>query len=570
MSDNNTTPVPATDFIRNIIREDLTSGKHQQIVTRFPPEPNGHLHIGHAKSIHLNFGVANEFAGKCFMRFDDTNPVKEDEQYVEGILKDVRWLGYDWGENLTYASDYFEQLYEFAEELIQKGNAYVESLNAKEIRDLRGTLTEPGKDSPYRERSVEENLALFRKMREGEYEDGSLVLRAKIDMSSPNINLRDPVLYRIRKVSHQRTGDKWCIYPLYDFTHGLSDALEGVTHSLCTLEFEDHRPLYNWILAEVSAPCLPRQIEFSRLNLRYSVLSKRRLIQLVEEGHVEGWDDPRMLTLSGLRRRGYPASAVRLFCERIGISKSDNNIEMNVLEDCAREELDKTAPRAMAVLKPLKVVITNYPENQTEEFEPARHPKNPEMGSRKVPFSREIYIDQDDFREDPPPKYFRLSPGKEVRLRYAYVIRCDEVIYENSKVVELRCTYDQATRSGAKAEGRKVKGIIHWVSAQHAVTTEIRLYDRLFAAPHPGRNDPEGNFLNDLNPESVEVINDCKAEPELSATVPEDVFQFERVGYFCVDATNSRPDALVFNRTVTLRDTWAKLEQEQSGQNLRT
>ena len=567
MSDNNTTPVPVTDFIRNIIREDLASGKHQQIVTRFPPEPNGHLHIGHAKSIHLNFGVANEFAGKCFMRFDDTNPVKEDEQYVEGILKDVRWLGYDWGENLTYASDYFEQLYEFAEELIQKGNAYVESLNAKEIRDLRGTLTEPGKDSPYRERSVEENLALFRKMREGEYEDGSLVLRAKIDMSSPNINLRDPVLYRIRKVSHQRTGDKWCIYPLYDFTHGLSDALEGVTHSLCTLEFEDHRPLYNWILAEVSAPCLPRQIEFSRLNLRYSVLSKRRLIQLVEEGHVEGWDDPRMLTLSGLRRRGYPASAVRLFCERIGISKSDNNIEMNVLEDCAREELDKTAPRAMAVLKPLKVVITNYPENQTEEFEPARHPKNPEMGSRKVPFSREIYIDQDDFREDPPPKYFRLSPGKEVRLRYAYVIRCDEVIYENSKVVELRCTYDQATRSGAKAEGRKVKGIIHWVSAQHAVTTEIRLYDRLFAAPHPGRNDPEGNFLNDLNPESVEVINDCKAEPELSATVPEDVFQFERVGYFCVDATNSRPDALVFNRTVTLRDTWAKLEQEQSGQN---
>ena len=567
MSDNNTAPVPVTDFIRNIIREDLASGKHKQIVTRFPPEPNGHLHIGHAKSIHLNFGVANEFAGKCFMRFDDTNPVKEDEQYVEGILKDVRWLGYDWGENLTYASDYFEQLYEFAEELIQKGNAYVESLNAKEIRDLRGTLTEPGKDSPYRERSVEENLALFRKMREGEYEDGSLVLRAKIDMSSPNINLRDPVLYRIRKVSHQRTGDKWCIYPLYDFTHGLSDALEGVTHSLCTLEFEDHRPLYNWILAEVSAPCLPRQIEFSRLNLRYSVLSKRRLIQLVEEGHVEGWDDPRMLTLSGLRRRGYPASAVRLFCERIGISKSDNNIEMNVLEDCAREELDKTAPRAMAVLKPLKVVITNYPENKTEEFEPARHPKNPEMGSRKVPFSREIYIDQDDFREDPPPKYFRLSPGKEVRLRYAYVIRCDEVIYENSKVVELRCTYDQATRSGAKAEGRKVKGIIHWVSAQHAVTTEIRLYDRLFAAPHPGRNDPEGNFLNDLNPESVEVINDCKAEPELSTAVPEDVFQFERVGYFCVDANNSRPDALVFNRTVTLRDTWAKLEQEQSGQN---
>ncbi len=567
MSNNNSTPVPATDFIRNIIREDLASAKHQQIVTRFPPEPNGHLHIGHAKSIHLNFGVANEFDGKCFMRFDDTNPVKEDEQYVEGILKDVRWLGYDWGESLTHASDYFEQLYEFAEELIQKGKAYVESLNVEEIKEFRGTLTEPGKDSPYRERSVEENMLLFRKMREGEYEDGSIVLRAKIDMSSPNINLRDPVLYRIRKVSHQRTADKWCIYPLYDFTHGLSDALEGVTHSLCTLEFEDHRPLYNWILAEVSAPCLPRQIEFSRLNLRYSVLSKRRLIQLVEEGHVEGWDDPRMLTLSGLRRRGYPASAVRLFCQRIGISKSANNIEMNVLEDCAREELDKTVPRAMAVLKPLKVVITNYPENQTEEFEPARHPKNPEMGTRKVPFSREIYIDQDDFREDPPPKYFRLSPGKEVRLRYAYVIRCDEVIYENGEVVELRCTYDQATRSGAKAEGRKVKGIIHWVSVQHSVTAEIHLYDRLFAAPYPGRDDPAGNFINDLNPESVEIIADCKAEPELSTANPEDVFQFERVGYFCVDAKKSRPDALVFNRTVTLRDTWAKLEQEHSGQN---
>jgi glutaminyl-tRNA synthetase len=567
MSNNNSTPVPATDFIRNIIREDLASAKHQQIVTRFPPEPNGHLHIGHAKSIHLNFGVANEFDGKCFMRFDDTNPVKEDEQYVEGILKDVRWLGYDWGESLTHASDYFEQLYEFAEELIQKGKAYVESLNVEEIKEFRGTLTEPGKDSPYRERSVEENMLLFRKMREGEYEDGSIVLRAKIDMSSPNINLRDPVLYRIRKVSHQRTADKWCIYPLYDFTHGLSDALEGVTHSLCTLEFEDHRPLYNWILAEVSAPCLPRQIEFSRLNLRYSVLSKRRLIQLVEEGHVEGWDDPRMLTLSGLRRRGYPASAVRLFCQRIGISKSANNIEMNVLEDCAREELDKTVPRAMAVLKPLKVVITNYPENQTEEFEPARHPKNPEMGTRKVPFSREIYIDQDDFREDPPPKYFRLSPGKEVRLRYAYVIRCDEVIYENGEVVELRCTYDQATRSGAKAEGRKVKGIIHWVSVQHSVTAQIHLYDRLFAAPYPGRDDPAGNFINDLNPESVEIIADCKAEPELSTANPEDVFQFERVGYFCVDAKKSRPDALVFNRTVTLRDTWAKLEQEHSGQN---
>ena len=567
MSDNNSKAVQANDFIRKIIREDLASGKHQQIVTRFPPEPNGHLHIGHAKSIHLNFGIAKEFEGKCFMRFDDTNPIKEDEEYVEGILKDVRWLGYDWSKSLTHASDYFEQLYEFAEVLIQKDKAYVESLSGEEIREYRGTLTSSGKDSPYRERSVEENLSLFRKMRKGEYDDATLVLRAKIDMSSPNINLRDPVLYRIRKVPHQRTANKWCIYPLYDFTHGLSDALEGVTHSLCTLEFEDHRPLYNWILDEVSAPCFPRQIEFSRLNLSYSVLSKRRLIQLVEERHVEGWDDPRMLTISGLRRRGYPASAVHLFCDRIGISKSENNIEMNVLEDCAREELDKTAPRAMAVLKPLKVVITNYPENQTEEFEPARHPKIPEMGSRKVPFSREIYIDHDDFKEDPPPKYFRLSPGKEVRLRYAYVIRCDEVIYENGNVTELRCTYDPKTRSGAKAEGRKVKGIIHWVSAQHSLNAEIRLYDRLFEAPQPGRNDPEGNYLNDLNRESIKVINDCKTETELSNANLADVFQFERVGYFCVDAKESRQDMLVFNRTVTLRDTWAKLEQEYSIQD---
>jgi glutaminyl-tRNA synthetase len=568
MSDKNSTPSPATDFIRNIISADLDSGKHQHIVTRFPPEPNGQLHIGHAKSICLNFGVANDFDGKCFMRFDDTNPVKEDDEYVEGILRDVRWLGFDWDEGLTHASDYFEQLYLFAEELIQKGKAYVESQNADEIRELRGTLTEPGKNSPFRERSVGDNLTLFRKMRGGEFEDGTHVLRAKIDMASPNINLRDPVLYRIRKISHQRTADQWCIYPLYDFTHGLSDALEGVTHSLCTLEFEDHRPLYEWILAEVSAPCLPRQIEFSRLNLRYTVLSKRRLIQLVEEGHVNGWDDPRMLTLSGLRRRGYPPSAIRLFCKRIGISKSENNIEMSVLEDCAREELDKTAPRAMAVLNPLKVVITNYPEDKTEEFEPARHPKNPDMGTRKVPFSREIYIDQDDFREDPPPKYFRLAPGKEVRLRFAYVIRCEEVIYDSSgKVIELHCTYDQATRSGAKAEGRKVKGVIHWVSIQHSVPVEVRLYDRLFVNRSPGSNDPSGNFLNDLNPDSIETVTSCRVEPGLLKAEPEDIYQFERVGYFCVDSKESRPEALVFNRTVTLRDTWAKLEQENSGQN---
>jgi glutaminyl-tRNA synthetase len=477
-------------------------------------------------------------------------------------------LGFDWGESLTHASDYFEQLYLFAEELIQKGKAYVESQNADEIRELRGTLTEPGKNSPFRERSVVDNLTLFRKMRGGEFEDGTHVLRAKIDMASPNINLRDPVLYRIRKISHQRTADQWCIYPLYDFTHGLSDALEGVTHSLCTLEFEDHRPLYEWILAEVSAPCLPRQIEFSRLNLRYTVLSKRRLIQLVEERHVDGWDDPRMLTLSGLRRRGYPPSAIRLFCKRIGISKSENNIEMSVLEDSAREELDKTAPRAMAVLSPLKVVITNYPEDKTEEFEPSRHPKNPDMGTRKVPFSREIYIDHDDFRIDPPAKYFRLAPGKEVRLRFAYVIRCEEVIYDSDgKVRELHCTYDQATRSGTKAEGRKVKGIIHWVSIQHSVPVEVRLYDRLFVNPSPGSDDPGGNFLNDLNPDSIETVTSCRVEPGLLKAKPADVYQFERVGYFCVDSKESRPEALVFNRTVTLRDTWAKLEQENSGQN---
>jgi len=568
MSDKNSTPAPATDFIRNIISGDLDSGKHQHIVTRFPPEPNGHLHIGHAKSICLNFGIVNEFDGKCYMRFDDTNPVKEDDEYVEGILRDVRWLGFDWGERLTHASDYFEQLYLFAEELIQKGKAYVESQNADEIRELRGTLTEPGKNSPFRERSAENNLTLFRKMRGGEFEDGTYVLRAKIDMASPNINLRDPVLYRIRKISHQRTADQWCIYPLYDFTHGLSDALEGVTHSLCTLEFEDHRPLYEWILAEVSAPCLPRQIEFSRLNLRYTVLSKRRLIQLVEEGHVNGWDDPRMLTLSGLRRRGYPPSAIRLFCDRIGISKSENNIEMSVLEDSAREELDKTAPRAMAVLRPLKVVITNYQEDKTEKFEPSRHPKNPELGTSKVPFTREIYIDHDDFRIDPPSKYFRLAPGKEVRLRFAYVIRCEEVIYDSDgKVRELHCTYDQATRSGAKAEGRKVKGIIHWVSIQHSVPVEVRLYDRLFVNPSPGSNDPGGNFLNDLNPDSIETVTSCRVEPGLLKATPADVYQFERVGYFCVDSKESRPGALVFNRTVTLRDTWAKLEQEHTRQN---
>ena len=565
MRESKSPELPATDFIRNIIRNDLASGQHKRIVTRFPPEPNGHLHIGHAKSIQLNFGSADEFKGDCFMRFDDTNPLKEEEEYVDGILKDLSWMGYEWEERLTYASDYFEQLYEFAEELIKKSKAYVESQSADEIRSKRGTLTEPGINSPFRDRSVEENLTLFRQMRAGEFDDGTHVLRAKIDMASPNINMRDPVLYRIRKVPHQRTANQWCIYPLYDFTHGLSDAMEGVTHSLCTLEFEDHRPLYDWILSEVSAPSIPRQIEFSRLNLRYTVLSKRKLIQLVEEGHVSGWDDPRMMTLSGLRRRGYTASVIRLFCERIGISKSENNIDMSILEDCAREVLDKTAPRMMCVLKPIKVVITNYPDDKAENFQPARHPKNPEMGNRKVPFSREIYIDHDDFREDPPPNYFRLAPGKEVRLRYAYVIRCDEVIYdERGGVSELHCTYDQATRSGAKPEGRKVKGIIHWVSAKDSVQVEVRLYDRLFAKPIPGSDDPEGNFLNDINRDSIEILSKCQIESETITSTNQEVFQFERLGYFHPDPVDSNAEAMVFNRTVTLRDSWAILEQEQN------
>ncbi|MBG56224.1 MAG: glutamine--tRNA ligase [Deltaproteobacteria bacterium] len=564
MNKSNSPDLPAIDFIRSIIREDLESGKHQSLVTRFPPEPNGHLHIGHAKSIQLNFGTAEEFKGICFMRFDDTNPLKEEEEYVEGILEDVKWMGYEWKERLTYASDYFEKLYEFAEELIKKGKAYVESQSAEEIRRTRGTLTEPGINSPYRDRGFEESLTLFRQMRAGKFDDGAHVLRAKIDMTSPNINMRDPVLYRIRKVIHQRTGKKWCIYPLYDFTHGLSDAIEGVTHSLCTLEFEDHRPLYEWILAEVTAPCIPRQIEFSRLNLLHTVLSKRKLIKLVEDGYVSGWDDPRMLTLSGLRRRGYPPSAIRLFCERIGISKSENNIEMSVLENCAREILDKTSPRLMCVLKPLKVVITNYPEDKTENFHPAKHPKKPEMGTRKVPFSREIYIEYEDFREDPPPNYFRFAPGKEVRLRYAYVIRCDKVIYDSTgRVSELHCTYDPKTRSGAKTEGRKVKGIIHWVSAKNFIQVEVRLYDRLFAKPIPGSDDPEGNFLNDINHNSIDILSECKLEPEIMTSANKEVFQFERIGYFFKDPKDSLEDTMVFNRTVTLRDAWEKLEQEQ-------
>ena len=550
-------PAPSTHFIRNIILDDLKAGRAETVVTRFPPEPNGYLHIGHAKSICLNFGIVQEFGGKCFMRFDDTNPLKEDEEYEQSILEDVRWMGFDWEERLTHASDYFEPLYGYAEDLIKQGKAYVDSLSAEEIRGQRGTLTEPGEDSRYRNRSVEENLDLFRRMRTGEFAEGEQVLRAKIDMASPNLNLRDPVLYRIRKVSHQRTGDAWCLYPLYDFTHGLSDALEGVTHSLCTLEFEDHRPLYDWILDQLETPCRPRQYEFSRLNLQHTVLSKRKLIQLVEEKRVEGWDDPRMPTLSGLRRRGYPPEAIRLFCERIGISKAANNIDMSVLEDCVREDLDAKAPRAMVVLRPLKLTITNWPENHTEELDAPVHPKRPELGRRTVPLSQTVYIEQEDFSEEPPQGFQRLVPGGEVRLRNAYVVRCDEVVNDDSgAVVELRCTYDPATAKGKKPEGRKVKGIIHWVAAQHAVPVEVRLYDRLFTTPNPGADQPEGDFLQDLNPDSREILPQAWAELGLAGTEAGQRFQLERLGYFMTDPVDSRPEQLVFNRIVTLRDSW--------------
>ncbi|MFZ8895977.1 MAG: glutamine--tRNA ligase/YqeY domain fusion protein [bacterium] len=550
-------PVRSTHFIRNIIQEDLQSGKHPEIVTRFPPEPNGYLHIGHAKSIFLNFGLVQEFPGHCFMRFDDTNPINEDEEYVQAILEDVRWLGFDWQDRLTHASDYFQKLYDFAEDLIQQGKAYVDSQSQEIIREQRGTLTEPGTASPFRERSVAENLELFRRMKSGEFVDGAHVLRAKIDMASPNINLRDPVIYRIRKVTHQRTGNEWCLYPMYDYTHCLSDALEGITHSLCTLEFEDHRPLYDWVLDQLDVPCHPRQIEFSRLNLQYTVLSKRRLIQLVEEGHVSGWDDPRMPTISGLRRRGYTPESLQLFAERIGISKADNNIYMSVLEDCIREDLDAKAPRAMAVLRPLKVVLLNWPEDQEEELDAPVHQQFPDRGRRPIPMSREILIEEDDFDEDPPEGFHRLVPGGEVRLRNAYVIRCEEVIKDASgKVIELRCIYDPNTGRGRKPEGRKVKGIIHWVSAAHAVPAEVRLYDRLFSQPTPGSDHPDKNFLLDLNPNSMEILSQAWLEPNLINAEVGTAYQFERLGYFCLDSRDSKTDSMVFNRIVTLRDSW--------------
>jgi glutaminyl-tRNA synthetase len=557
-----TSPDKPLDFIRQIVDQDQKSGKHPTPVTRFPPEPNGFLHIGHAKSICLNFGISNEFGGRCHLRFDDTNPSKEEIEYVESIKQDVKWLGFDWQDNLFFASDYFDKLYEFAEQLIKRGKAYVCDLSAEEIRRYRGTLTEPGTDSPYRNRSEEENLELFRKMKDGVFADGSRVLRAKIDMSSTAIVMRDPVLYRILKTSHHRTGDKWCIYPMYDFTHCLSDMLEQISHSLCTLEFQDNRLLYDWVLDSLETPCHPRQIEFARLNLTYTVMSKRKLLQLVEENHVESWDDPRMLTISGLRRRGYTPSSIRNFCSLIGIGKKQSWIDMGVLENAVRDDLNETAPRVMGVIEPLKVVIDNYPEDQTEEISAQNHPQKPELGSRSLPFSRELYIEKNDFMEDPPRKFFRLGPGREVRLRYGYYITC--VSYEkdaDGKVTLLHCTYDPETRGGSSPDGRKVKGTIHWVSAKHAVDGDIHLYDRLFNVEHPDA-DKEVDFKSHLNPHSRDIVTGCKLEPSLGSIEAGVQVQFERQGYFCLDSILSGPGKPVFNRVVTLRDSWARMKKQ--------
>ncbi len=559
-------PAASTDFIRSIVAEDRQSGRHGgRVATRFPPEPNGYLHIGHAKSICLNFGIATENSGTCFLRLDDTNPTKEEVEYVDAIKDDVEWLGFKWNA-LYFASDYFERLYECAVELIRRGHAYVDSLNADEIRRYRGTLTEPGKNSPYRDRSVEENLDLFAKMRAGAFEDGAHVLRAKIDMASPNFNMRDPALYRIRHASHHRTGDAWCIYPMYDFAHPLSDAIERITHSLCTLEFEDHRPLYDWlvgILSDSVGGAKPRQIEFARLNLNYTVMSKRKLLQLVQQGLVSGWDDPRMPTISGLRRRGYTPESIRDFCQRIGIAKKENVIDVAQLEFCIREDLNLHAQRVMVVLRPLKVVLTNYPEGQVEEVDVINNPEDASAGTRKVPFSRVLYIEQDDFRENPPKKFFRLSPGKEVRLRCAYFITCQEVVKDaNGEIVELRCTYDPATRGGDSPDGRKVKATMHWVSAAHATPAEVRLYDRLFSVEDPEADEDGKTFVDHLNPASLEVLQGCQVEPSIVSASAGARFQFERLGYFNVDA-DSRAGALVFNRIVSLRDTWARIQKAE-------
>jgi glutaminyl-tRNA synthetase len=555
-------PPAPVDFIRAIVNEDMATGKHHgRVATRFPPEPNGHLHIGHAKSICLNFGVAEENGGSCNLRFDDTNPTTEDIEYVTGIKEDVRWLGFTWSAEL-YASDYFERLYEFAVDLIKQGRAYVDSLNADEIREHRGTPTEPGRNSPYRDRPVAENLDLFARMRAGEFPDGAHVLRAKIDMASPNFNMRDPTLYRIRHASHHRTGDAWCIYPMYDFAHPLSDALERITHSLCTLEFEDHRPLYDWLVNHLIEGDKPQQIEFARLNLNYTVMSKRKLLQLVQQGVVSGWDDPRMPTISGLRRRGYTPEAIRDFCARIGVAKKENVIDVAQLEHSVREDLNRWAQRVMGVLRPLKVVLTNYPEDRVEEVDVINNPEDPSAGTRKVPFSRVLWIERDDFLEQPPKKFFRLSAGREVRLRCAYFIVCNEVIKDGrGEIVELRCTYDPATRGGDAPDGRRVKATLHWVSAAHALPAEVRLYDRLFSVEDPEAAPDGKTFLDNLNPKSLEIVRDARLEPSLAVAVPGQRVQFERLGYFCVDS-DSRPGALVFNRTVSLRDTWARIAQK--------
>ncbi|MGI9228796.1 MAG: glutamine--tRNA ligase/YqeY domain fusion protein [Gammaproteobacteria bacterium] len=548
-----------SNFIRKIIEDDIAAGKNDgKVQTRFPPEPNGYLHIGHAKSICLNFGLAQEYRGQCHLRFDDTNPEKESDEYVQAIQEDIRWLGFDWGKNLFFASDYFARLYDYAVDLIKQQKAYVDSMNADQIREYRGTLTEPGKDSPHRDRSVEENLDLFARMRAGEFADGEHVLRARIDMAAPNINMRDPVLYRIRHVSHHRTGDEWCIYPMYDFTHCLSDALEEITHSLCSLEFEDHRPLYDWCIDNLTTPATPRQYEFARLNLDYTVLSKRKLIQLVQDKDVGGWDDPRMPTVTGLRRRGFTPESVRDFCERIGVARSDARIDMAVLEHSLRDDLGERAPRALAVLRPLKVVVENYPDDKEEWFDAPNHPQKPEMGTRRVPFSKVLYIEQDDFMEDAPKKFFRLTPGREVRFKYAYLLTCTEVIKDKKSgaVTELRCTYDPASGGGDAPDGRKVKGTIHWVSARHAVRAEVRLYDRLFNTADPERDSDD--WKSALNPGSIEIISDALLEPDLGNAAAEAGFQFERLGYFCADRQDHSPAAPVFNRTVTLRDSWAK------------
>ena len=554
----------STHFIQNIIEEDLKSGKNDgRVHTRFPPEPNGYLHIGHAKSICLNFGLASQYSGKCNLRFDDTNPSKEEEEYVKAIKEDVRWLGFDWEERLYYASENFDQLYEYAVQLIKKGKAYVDALNPEQIREYRGTLSEPGRDSPYRDRPVEENLDLFERMQASEFAEGERVLRAKIDMASGNLNLRDPVMYRILKLAHHRTGDKWCIYPMYDFTHGQSDSLERITHSICTLEFEDHRPLYDWFLKELDI-YRPQQIEFARLNLNYTLLSKRKLLQLVEEGHVNGWNDPRMPTLSGMRRRGYPPEAIRDFCERIGVSKSNSTVDFALLEHCVRENLNRTAPRVMVVIRPLKVVIENYPEDQMEDLTAENNPEDPSAGSRKIPFSQVLYVERDDFMEDPPKKFFRLAPGREVRLKHAYIIKCERVIKDEKtgEVLELRCTYDPETKSGSSQEGRKVKGTLHWLTAAHAERAEVRLYNHLFLKENPVDEKEYPDLKSSLNPDSLEIVQDAFIEPFLKDAVGGDRFQFLRLGYFCVDNECSTPGVPVFNRTVTLRDTWAKITKK--------